>query len=89
MKAVEEQLVRSTCWQTTPASWGLRVETGKSTLTTGGHTFDVNLRGSFLFARAALPGMIARHRGRIINISSASVNIHLPYASAYGVSKAA
>ncbi len=53
------------------------------------HTFDVNLRGAFLFARAVLPGMIARHRGRIVNISSASVNIHLPYASAYGVSKAA
>ena len=53
------------------------------------HTFDVNLRGAFLYARAVLPGMIARHRGRIVNISSASVNIHLPYASAYGVSKAA
>ncbi len=52
-------------------------------------TFDVNLRGAFLCARTVIPGMIARHRGRIINISSASVNIHLPYASAYGVSKAA
>ena len=52
-------------------------------------TFDVNLRGTFLYARAVLPKMISRHVGRIINISSASVNIHLPYASAYGVSKAA
>ena len=52
-------------------------------------TFDVNLRGAFLCARAVIPGMISRHRGRIVNISSASVNIHLPYASAYGVSKAA
>jgi NAD(P)-dependent dehydrogenase (short-subunit alcohol dehydrogenase family) len=31
---------------------------------------EVNLRGTFLCARAVLPGMLARHRGRIINMSS-------------------
>ena len=54
-----------------------------------------NLRGSFLCARAVLPGMLARHRGRILNVVS-SFGIHTqpeskptPYASAYSSSKAA
>ena len=33
-------------------------------------TINVNLRGSFLCARAVLPGMIRRRQGRIINMSS-------------------
>ena len=50
---------------------------------------EVNLRGPFLLARTVLPGMIARKRGRIINMSS-GVGA-MPYAidSAYPVSKAA
>ena len=54
-----------------------------------------NLRGSFLCARAVLPGMLARHRGRILNVVS-GLGIHThpeskptPYASAYSSSKAA
>lgn len=50
---------------------------------------DVNLRGSFLCARAVLPGMIARHRGRIINVSSGAGLGPIPYGSAYVVSKTA
>jgi NAD(P)-dependent dehydrogenase (short-subunit alcohol dehydrogenase family) len=34
------------------------------------HVFEVNLRGPFLCCHAALPGMIARRRGRIVNVTS-------------------
>ena len=50
---------------------------------------EVNLRGPYLCAQAVLPGMVARQRGRIINVSSnAGVRPTPPY-SAYSVSKAA
>jgi len=48
---------------------------------------DTNLRGPMLSTRAVLPGMIARRRGRIINIASSPVP--LPYLSAYVTSKTA
>jgi NAD(P)-dependent dehydrogenase (short-subunit alcohol dehydrogenase family) len=50
---------------------------------------EVNLRGPFLCARAVLPGMIARHRGRIIITSSLAGVGPWPYVSAYAISKAA
>jgi NAD(P)-dependent dehydrogenase (short-subunit alcohol dehydrogenase family) len=50
---------------------------------------EVNLRGPFLFARAVLPGMIARQRGRIINVASAAGLDAIAAGSAYCVSKAA
>ncbi len=50
---------------------------------------EVNLRGPFLCARAVLPGMVGRKRGRIINVSSGSGNRSSAIDSAYPVSKAA
>jgi NAD(P)-dependent dehydrogenase (short-subunit alcohol dehydrogenase family)/uncharacterized protein YndB with AHSA1/START domain len=50
---------------------------------------NVNLRGPVLCARAVLPGMISRRRGRIINVSSGGDGLVLPYLSAYMTSKAA
>ena len=50
---------------------------------------EVNLRGPFLCARAVLPTMIARRRGRIINVASRGGLIVFERASAYCVSKAA
>ncbi|HET9405981.1 MAG TPA: SDR family NAD(P)-dependent oxidoreductase [Candidatus Sulfotelmatobacter sp.] len=50
-------------------------------------TFDVNLRGPMLCTHAVLPGMIARRRGRIINIASSAIPI--PYFSSYVTSKTA
>jgi NAD(P)-dependent dehydrogenase (short-subunit alcohol dehydrogenase family) len=50
---------------------------------------DVNLRGSFLCTRAVLPGMIARRRGRILNVASAAGLEAISYLSAYVVSKTA
>ena len=53
------------------------------------HTLEINLRGSYMFTRRALPGMIERGRGWIINISSGAALGRLPYASSYTVSRAA
>jgi NAD(P)-dependent dehydrogenase (short-subunit alcohol dehydrogenase family) len=50
---------------------------------------EVNLRGPFLCCHAALPGMITRRRGRIINVASAAGTVAVPYLSAYVTSKAA
>jgi NAD(P)-dependent dehydrogenase (short-subunit alcohol dehydrogenase family) len=48
---------------------------------------DVNLTGAFLCARAVIPGMKARGRGRIVNVTSISGTIGTPEASAYNASK--
>jgi NAD(P)-dependent dehydrogenase (short-subunit alcohol dehydrogenase family) len=50
---------------------------------------EVNLRGPFLYTHAVLPGMIARTRGRIINIASGAGLQPVETGSAYCVSKAA
>jgi NAD(P)-dependent dehydrogenase (short-subunit alcohol dehydrogenase family) len=50
---------------------------------------EINLRGPFLFARAVLPGMISRRRGRIINVASGAGLEAIETGSAYCVSKAA
>ena len=42
------------------------------------HTFEINMRGPFLCARAVLPGMVTRQRGRIVNISSGAAYNRLP-----------
>jgi NAD(P)-dependent dehydrogenase (short-subunit alcohol dehydrogenase family) len=52
-------------------------------------TVEVNLRGTFVYTRLVLPAMIARHRGRIINITSQAGAFRWPVVSAYSVSKAA
>jgi 3-oxoacyl-[acyl-carrier protein] reductase len=53
------------------------------------HVVEVNLYGSFLYARAVLPGMIARRSGRIINVSSGLGTSPSSIYSSYSVSKAA
>ncbi len=52
-------------------------------------TQEVNVRGPMLCTHAVLPGMIARRRGRIINMSSGAANLNTPYFSSYIISKAA
>jgi NAD(P)-dependent dehydrogenase (short-subunit alcohol dehydrogenase family) len=52
-------------------------------------TLEINVRGSALCARAVLPPMLARRRGRIINIASHAGVFRWPMASAYAISKAA
>ena len=48
---------------------------------------DVNLTGAFLCARAVIPGMKARGRGRIVNVASISGTLGTAGASAYNASK--
>ena len=50
---------------------------------------DVNLQGQVLCAHRVLPGMIARRRGRIINIASGGGARMIPHFSAYVTSKTA
>lgn len=52
-------------------------------------TLEINLRAPFLCTRLVLPGMLARHYGRIVNVSSVAAYNPVPYASAYSTSKAA
>ena len=49
---------------------------------------DVNLTGSFLMIRAALPHMLDLNYGRIINISSGAALVGSPQRAAYSASKA-
>ena len=53
------------------------------------HTVEVNLRGVELCSRLVLPEMVARRRGRIVNITSRAGVYRWPLLSAYSVSKAA
>ena len=48
----------------------------------------VNLGGCFLCCRAVLPGMIARGRGGIVNLSGGGAVGPRPWFSAYGAAKA-
>jgi len=62
-------------WEVDPEEWWRCIE--------------VNLRGAFLYARAVLPRMIERRKGRIVSIASIAALVPVPDASAYGSSKAA
>src|SRR5439155_2545677 len=48
---------------------------------------EVNLTGTFRCTKAALPGMLSRGWGRIINIASVAGKAGAPYISAYTASK--
>jgi len=64
-------------WELDPADWW--------------HVFEVNVLGVYLCCRAAIPGMLARGRGRIVNVASGAA--YLPMgggpSTAYAPSKAA
>jgi 3-hydroxybutyrate dehydrogenase len=47
----------------------------------------INLSGTFYFMRAALPSMIERGWGRVINIASIAGKTGAPYIAAYSASK--
>jgi len=49
----------------------------------------VNVKGLFLCCRAAMPGMVRRGKGRIINLIGGGTASPIAYLSGYGTSKAA
>lgn len=51
--------------------------------------FATNVRAPYLLMRAIVPGMIARHTGHIVNISSLAGQGMLPNGAAYAASKSA
>jgi 3-oxoacyl-[acyl-carrier protein] reductase len=51
--------------------------------------YEVNVLGSFLCCRAAIPGMIERGRGRIVNTGSGAAYLPGQRTTAYGASKVA
>lgn len=57
------------------------------------HTMEINVRGPFLCTQMVLPGMIARSKGRIINVTSGAAHESapnlFPYGTAYCTSKTA
>jgi NAD(P)-dependent dehydrogenase (short-subunit alcohol dehydrogenase family) len=66
-------LDRGLAEELTPARWRAQLE--------------VNLTGAFLCARAVIPSMKSRRRGRIVNVASISGTIGTERASAYNASK--
>ena len=62
-------------WEVDPEAWWADVR--------------VNLLGPFLCSAAVLPTMVARRRGRIVNIASGTAGRAFPNNSAYSASKAA
>jgi NAD(P)-dependent dehydrogenase (short-subunit alcohol dehydrogenase family) len=52
-------------------------------------TIEVNLKGPALWSRALLPSMVARRRGRIINVASVAGGRAIPNWTAYATSKTA
>ena len=53
------------------------------------HSLEVNLLGPYLCSRALLPGMTARRRGRIINVSTGAATVAVAYMGAYVIAKTA
>ncbi|MET0378579.1 MAG: SDR family NAD(P)-dependent oxidoreductase [Spongiibacteraceae bacterium] len=49
---------------------------------------DTNIKGLMYCTRAALPGMVARGRGHIINIGSTAAEFPYPGGNVYGATKA-
>ena len=61
-------------WATDPEDWETMV--------------DTNAKGLMYCTRAVLPGMVARNRGHVINISSTAAHWPYPGGNVYGATKA-
>ncbi len=61
-------------WEVDPDAWWRDIE--------------INIRGTFNCCRAVLPDMLARGRGRIINLTGGGTGTPFPHGSGYGTSKA-
>lgn len=61
--------------------------TDQTSLAQWNQIIGVNLTGTFLMVRAALPTLLANHRSTIVNFSSTSAAFAHPYMAAYAASK--
>ncbi|MGB8405803.1 MAG: SDR family oxidoreductase [Mycobacterium sp.] len=61
--------------------------THETTLADWNRTIAVNLTGTFLMTRQALPALLNSKRGVVINFTSTSANYAHPYMAAYAASK--
>jgi len=61
--------------------------THECTLDMWNQVININLTGTFLMTRAALPALLACGRGVIVNFSSTSASFAHPYMAAYAASK--
>jgi 2-dehydro-3-deoxy-L-rhamnonate dehydrogenase (NAD+) len=66
----------------TDLSWNLQADEVRA-------VFEVNMIGPFLFCKAAVPGMLARGYGRIVNVGSIAGKEGNPTLMPYSASKAA
>jgi 3-oxoacyl-[acyl-carrier protein] reductase len=62
-------------WELDPADWW--------------HVFEVNVLGVYLCCRAAIPGMLERSSGRIVNVASGAAYLPGTGSTSYSASKAA
>jgi NAD(P)-dependent dehydrogenase (short-subunit alcohol dehydrogenase family) len=53
------------------------------------HVFEVNVLGTYLLCRAAVPRMLDRGRGRIVNVASGAAYLPGSTSTAYSASKSA
>ncbi|MGI9418505.1 MAG: SDR family NAD(P)-dependent oxidoreductase [Geminicoccaceae bacterium] len=83
-----EQAVGSPSVLVTCAGVGTTLPLLETDLDTWNETIAVNLTGSFLCAKAVLPGMAAAGFGRIVLIGSINSRKALKHRNAYAVSKA-
>ena len=51
--------------------------------------FDVNVRAPFFLTAALLPGMAARGRGSVVNVSTSATTMAIPGGAVYSATKAA
>jgi short-subunit dehydrogenase len=51
------------------------------------HTLQLNLIAPLALSRAALPGMLGRGRGHIVNVSAMAGRVSFPYTEAYAAAK--
>ena len=65
------------------------VHTHECTLEMWNQVINVNLTGTFLMTRAALPALLECGRGVVVNFSSTSATFAHPYMAAYAASKGA
>jgi NAD(P)-dependent dehydrogenase (short-subunit alcohol dehydrogenase family) len=73
--AVPKGVTRARFWETVPEGW-LRI-------------IQINATGAYLMAHEAAPHMIARHWGRIVNVTTSYDTMMAPGLSAYGAAKSA